>query len=145
MTEVKTGTIYKISTEKSDKVYVGSTTQPLNRRFTKHKSDFKVNRCECTSRELFELGECKIEALEVLYNCTKRELVIKEQEYQDLLKKFLVNKNKVNPTKKDKKEQLKKAALRCYHKKAQDPEFRKKKAEEARNRRLLKKSNSEAV
>ncbi len=166
MTEVKTGTIYKISTEKSDKVYVGSTTQPLNRRFTVHKSSFKTGRCDCTSRELFELGECKIEALEVLYNCTKRELEIKEQEYQDLLKKFLVNKNKVKPTKKDKKEQGNNAALRCYHKKAQDPEFKKKKAEEAKRRRdanpqekeaynlkrrearnnqLLKKSNLEAV
>ena len=63
----QTGTVYKISTDKSDKVYIGSTTTPINRRFSSHKS-----RPCCSCKELLELGECKIEALEVLYNCTKR-------------------------------------------------------------------------
>jgi hypothetical protein len=155
----QTGTVYKISTDKSDKVYIGSTTQPLNKRFSQHKSDFKANakKC-CVSKELLELGECKIEALEVLYNCTKRELEIKEQFYLDLLKEKSVNKkrayvlNKKYYTKKNyerkseehKKEQNREKGLRFYHKQMQDPEFRKKKAEEAKNRRLLKKSNLEA-
>jgi len=140
---IGTGTVYKISTPKTNKVYIGSTTQKLNRRFYNHKSAFNSGRCDCTSRELFELGECKIEALEVLYNITKRELAIKEQQYQDLLKEFLVNKNNVVPTPEAKINQGRKAALKCYHKKAQDPEFKKKLAEKARLRRKQAKEAKE--
>ena len=140
MTEVKTGTVYKVSTDKSDKVYVGSTKQKISCRMWSHLSNKK-----CSCHELIELGECKIEALEVLYNCTKRELEIKEQFYLDLLKEKAVNKKRAHHTDQQKKEDNRERGLRCYHKQMQDPEFRKKKAEEARNRRLLKKSNSEAI
>jgi len=142
MSETKTGTIYKISTPKSEKVYVGSTTQAINRRLSSHKSSFKTGKCECVSRELFELGECKIEALEVLYNCTKRELQIKEQEYIELLD--CVNKQRSHRTKNQAQEQNQTASLKCYHKKAQDPEFKKQKAEEAKRRRDANPQEKEA-
>ena len=138
MTEIKTGTVYKISTEKSDKVYVGSTTQPLNRRFTKHKS-----RPCCACKELLELGECKIEALEVLYNCTKRELEIKEQFYLDLLNEKAVNKKRAHQTKEQRKQQRKESRNKCRQKWRE--ENRDEYNEQQRNYRLKKKSNSEAV
>lgn len=97
---IGTGTVYKISTPKTDKVYIGSTTTPINRRFSSHKS-----RPCCSCKELLELGECKIEALEVLYNCTKRELEIKEQYYLNLLKELTVNKKRAHQTKEDRRKQ----------------------------------------
>ena len=110
MSETKTGTIYKISTPKSEKVYVGSTVQALKIRFCNHKAGHKAGRT-CASAELIELGECKIEALEVLYNCTKRELEIKEQYYLELLKEKTVNKKNAytseDQRKKDKAENYK--------------------------------------
>lgn len=132
MTEIKTGTVYKISTEKSDKVYVGSTTQPINRRLIQHKS-----RPCCACKELLELGECKIEALEVLYNCTKRELEIKEQFYLDLLNS--VNKKRAYQTKEQRKQQKAEGAIRWRE------ANRERHNESNRNSRLKKKSNLEAV
>jgi hypothetical protein len=133
MSETKTGTIYKISTPKSEKVYVGSTVQQLCKRMRDHRSSFSTGRCDNTSRELLELGECKIEALEVLYNCTKKELQIMEQVYIELLD--CVNKQRSHRTSEIKQKQNQTASLKCYHKKAQDPEFKKQKAEEAKRRR----------
>lgn len=110
MSETKTGTVYKISTPKTDKVYIGSTTQDIKIRFCNHKAGYKAGR-SCASVELMELGECKIEALEVLYNCTKRELEIKEQFYLELLKEKTVNKKNAytsnDQRKKDKAENYK--------------------------------------
>ena len=134
MTEIKTGTIYKLSTEKSDKVYIGSTTQTINRRLIQHKS-----RPCCACKELLELGECKIEALEVLYNCTKRELEIKEQFYIDLLKEKSVNKKRAHQTKEQRKQQKYEDSKRWRE------ANREKHNESNRNSRLKKKSNSEAV
>ena len=94
------GQVYKISSEHSDKCYIGSTERDLNTRFTSHKCDQR-----CMSKILFELGECKIEALEVLYNITKQELKIKEQYYLDLLKDKAVNKQNAHTTKEQRKQQ----------------------------------------
>ena len=92
----KTGTVYKISSLNSEKVYVGSTTRTLNQRLSHHKS-----RKTCMCKELLKLGECKIEALEVLYNCTKKELILKEQHYLDLLKETVINKKRAYTTKEE--------------------------------------------
>ncbi len=129
------GTIYKISTEKSDKVYVGSTTQPLNFRMAQHR-----HKRTCSCRELLELGECKIEALEVLYNCTKRELQIKEQEYLELLKEKAVNKQKAIRTKEEQKEYN-----RLWREANRQETNRKRKESYYKNKEYVKKSNSEAV
>lgn len=99
---IGTGTVYKISTPKTDKVYIGSTTQKLNKRFAGHKCNKN-----CMAQQLLELGECKIEALEVLYNITKEELRIKEQYYLNLLKELTVNQQPAFTTKEQKKEKRK--------------------------------------
>jgi hypothetical protein len=36
------GKIYKITSSKTDDVYIGSTIQTLNDRFIKHKSNYKL-------------------------------------------------------------------------------------------------------
>ncbi len=47
------GKIYKITNDFNDEVYVGSTCDTLNRRFTKHKSDSKKK--EQQNRPLWKL------------------------------------------------------------------------------------------
>lgn len=43
MTEFTNGKIYKLISPNTDDVYVGSTTETLSIRFSKHKYDFKIN------------------------------------------------------------------------------------------------------
>ena len=50
---------YYIKSDKSDKVYVGSTTQPLNNRFYSHKSSDGT-----ASKEILGLGNAQIFLLE---------------------------------------------------------------------------------
>jgi hypothetical protein len=56
-------TIYKISSTKGDKIYIGSTVQPLKYRWCLHKNEWNTT----SSSKLFELygiDSCKIEAIE---------------------------------------------------------------------------------
>lgn len=68
-----TGFIYKIVADDTDKVYYGSTTMKLNRRFSKHKYNFK---CEhsCSSIELFNFPNARIELLETHHHLDKTAL-----------------------------------------------------------------------
>ena len=59
--------IYKITTVKSNQIYIGSTTQSLNSRYINHSC--KINKC--TSRLLFKLGECNIELI-LDYPCNNK-------------------------------------------------------------------------
>ncbi len=52
------GKIYAIRSHQTDKVYIGSTTQPLSVRFGEHK------RMNCSSREIMKFEDCYIELLE---------------------------------------------------------------------------------
>jgi len=66
-------TIYKIWSEKGEKVYIGSTTQPLHRRMITHTSSKR-----CMSNRLFKeygIDSCKIEAIEEVKvdECCQRE------------------------------------------------------------------------
>lgn len=77
--------IYKIYCEGKDEVYIGSTTLELSRRFSNHKSDHKIHGDKndeyyITVFEIFKLygiDNCKIE---LVLECSKEELRIKEQE-----------------------------------------------------------------
>tara|TARA_R110000824_G_scaffold175753_1_gene354507 strand:+ start:743 stop:1147 length:405 start_codon:yes stop_codon:yes gene_type:complete len=51
--------VYKITSPQTDKVYVGSTTQPLSYRFTNHK--FHKN---SSSKEITKYDDCSIELIE---------------------------------------------------------------------------------
>ena len=72
------GKIYKISSKHSDKVYIGSTCQKLNLRFSLHKSNYKLRKYNVSVHNLFDLGDCKIELIEN-YPCKNRkELEMRE-------------------------------------------------------------------
>lgn len=90
--------IYKLSHPDTDKIYIGSTIQQLNRRLSEHKSDYnryKKNEYNfVTSFFLFELGidDVKIELIE-FYPCeTKKQLEIHEGHVIQELTDTCVNK-----------------------------------------------------
>jgi hypothetical protein len=95
------GKVYKIFSENPDiqQVYIGSTIQKLNHRFTDHKSDMK--RSNCSFKIIYELDpECKIELIEdygVEVGCSKKDFITflrqRESYYQKVYKKLglLVN------------------------------------------------------
>jgi len=85
MPNYENGKIYKLTCDKTDKIYIGSTVCKLNYRLVSHKS------LDCKSKELFELGEVKIELIEN-YPCnTKKELETKERYYIQKYKDIVVN------------------------------------------------------
>ena len=71
--DYKNGKIYQILNNINDEVYVGSTIQPLSKRFHCHKADSKVRDCNI-HKLIREIGEDKfyIELIES-YPCNSRE------------------------------------------------------------------------
>ena len=86
--DYKNAKIYKITDIGYTKMYIGSTCQPLSKRLSKHKADYKQwkdgKRRKVTSFDLFDefgLENCKIELIEN-YECNcKEELQKKEGEH----------------------------------------------------------------
>lgn len=102
--------IYKIISNMGDEIYIGSTTQPLHKRFSKHKSDFKCWQNKKTnytsSFQLFEkfgIENCKIILIEEFPCENKDQLRAKEQFYIDSM--ICVNKYNSFLTPQKKKEQ----------------------------------------
>ena len=91
MPNYQNGKIYKITSPSTDKIYIGSTTQPLNRRFDEHKSYYKTSSVVQSSNKMLQYTDCVIELIEE-YPCdTKRELEHKEQYYMNLYREIIVN------------------------------------------------------
>jgi len=83
------GKIYKISSPNCDKVYIGSTTLPLYKRFSCHLSQSKLKSCK--SYLLFDFGNCSIELIEN-FPCESRiELYRREGEIQKTYKNLCNN------------------------------------------------------
>ena len=83
--DYKNGKIYKLVSFETDKVYVGSTTQSLSRRKTKHKSDYKRwmygNYHYVSSYEIIKYDDFDIILLEQFPCNSKMELHKREREY----------------------------------------------------------------
>jgi len=86
--DYKNGKIYKIVDNAYTKMYIGSTTQPLYKRFSKHKKDYTSwknnNRGKITVFDIFEefgFDNCKIELIEECPCENKIQLHRKEGEY----------------------------------------------------------------
>lgn len=95
MPNYENGKIYKLTCDKTDKIYIGSTVCTLKQRLANHKYKKK-----CMSKQLLELGEVKIELIKN-YPCnTKKELETKERYYIEKYKDIIVNKK--IPTRTDK-------------------------------------------
>ena len=94
--------IYKLVSDNTDKIYIGSTVQPLHKRKSAHKSDKKLNRKNSTtSFELFQLGDVDIILIENFKCENKEELHSKERYYIELNKEICVNKIIPTRTKKE--------------------------------------------
>ena len=79
------GKIYKIWSLSTDKIYVGSTVEPLSKRMTKHRHCYKKykegKKLLTTSSKIFEHGDAKIELIEKCPCKCKEELVAREGYY----------------------------------------------------------------
>jgi hypothetical protein len=72
--------IYKLTSQQTPKIYIGSTKLSLNTRFILHKTKFKNQVKYITANELLQHPDCKIELIEECYLNTD-ELKRKEGEY----------------------------------------------------------------
>ena len=80
--DYKNGKIYQILNNINDEVYVGSTIQPLSKRFHCHKADSKVRDCNI-HKLIREIGEDKI-YIELIESCpcnSREELRAREGYY----------------------------------------------------------------
>jgi hypothetical protein len=98
MSNYQLGKIYKITSDQTDKIYVGSTTRVrLSERMSEHRRDsIKENRAgkNVSSKEIMKYGDAKIILIET-YPCnSKDELNAREQYYIELYKTVCVNKQK---------------------------------------------------
>lgn len=98
MEDYSKGKIYKIFTPNHDKIYIGSTIQTLNERFSRHSTEFndwkKEKQSFCTSFLLLELGDTQITLIENFPCESKQELRWRERHYFDITSNKV---NKVRP------------------------------------------------
>jgi len=87
MSNYQKGKIYKIISQHTDKIYIGSTCQLLCRRLSNHKTKYNTT----SSYEILKYGDAKIILIEN-YPCNnKEELTSKEAEYIKLYNSNIVN------------------------------------------------------
>lgn len=82
--------IYKLTSQQTPKVYIGSTKLNLNTRFILHKTKFKNRVKYITANEILQYPDCKIELVEEC-NCDIIDLKKKEGDY--IKSSDAVNKN----------------------------------------------------
>ena len=87
MTDYSTGKIYKLTSNQTDDIYIGSTVCKLCKRMTKHRNDYKrYNNGKhhyVSSFEIVKYDDCKIILVE-LFPCNSREeLTAREQHHID--------------------------------------------------------------
>ena len=82
--DYKNGKIYTIRSHQTDKIYIGSTTQPLSKRFHCHKGRYIISLSRktnyITSFEIIKYGDAYIELLEEFPCETKDQLHKREGE-----------------------------------------------------------------
>jgi len=102
--DYKNGKIYKIIDNAYTKMYIGSTTQPLSKRFSRHKANYKLWQ-EGTHHKVlifnifdeFGIENCKIELIENYVCNSKNELERKEGEHiknNDCVNKVIAGRTK---------------------------------------------------
>ena len=145
MTDYQKSKIYKLVSDHTDEIYIGSTVQKLCHRLSQHKRDCKVKKTPCMSKKLFELGKVKIVLIE---NCpcdSKEELFKHERNYIETMKCV----NKLIPGRtnaenyQDKKEHYQKKSHDRYHAKTEEilkkhKEYRLKNNDKIKERKKLR-------
>ena len=100
------GKIYAIRSHQTEQIYIGSTTQPLYKRFHRHKTMY------CSSKEIMKYPDCYIELLENYACADKNELNRREGELIRLHNS--VNKNIAGRTKAEYREEHKTEIKQYY-------------------------------
>ena len=102
------GKIYKLESDQTDKIYVGSTTRPLPVRISSHKSDYKRNGPYLTAFEILKYNDVRIVLLQEFPTTSEYFLLAQERKWIETTN--CVNKIIPTRTKKeynlDKKEKL---------------------------------------
>ena len=99
--------IYKIVSKQTNKIYIGSTTQKLNKRFIRHKSDYKLQKNKIGSFEVLQFDDAEIILIEQYEDISKEDLLFFEQHYFDLHKDECCNIRKPVLSKEERKQYLK--------------------------------------
>jgi len=113
------GKIYILTSQLTEKCYVGSTTYPyLSQRYNTHRIDFKNGTKDYQGLFGYDkegkLLEPEIKLLEDVNCSTKEELVKREQEWINVYEDLCINKKRAYATPEQKKEQLV-ASVKKYH------------------------------
>jgi len=82
--DYKNGRIYKITSDSTNKIYIGSTCQSLSKRMTTHRSSYQSflngKHRTTTCAELIKLGDAIIILIED-YPCERREQLLARERY----------------------------------------------------------------
>jgi len=111
MPDYQLGKVYKIESDNTDKIYIGSTCHNLTGRLSIHKTHYnawlKSNKLFCSSFDILKFGGYKITLIED-YPCnSKNELLLRERFHIELNKEIAININKPITNNEEKKEQVK--------------------------------------
>ena len=122
MPNYRLGKIYKIWSPRTDKIYIGSTTQKhLSTRWAIHNYAYRQNLAfNCSVAPIFEAGGARIKLIEH-YPCeSSMELRMRENHYIQTLPN-VINKNRAYISKEDRKEEQKNQQFLKY---TTDPAYR---------------------
>ncbi len=86
------GKIYKIVSDETDKIYIGSTITTLCRRMGNHRTDMLYDKI-ISSKEILQFDDARIILIEQFPCNNREELVSREQYWIDLNKDICVNKH----------------------------------------------------
>jgi hypothetical protein len=85
------GKIYKLISDETDKIYIGSTCNPLNKRLSQHKFDYKNPEKMKTIKNIFKTSNFQIILIED-YACERKEqLHARERYYIELNRDICCN------------------------------------------------------
>jgi hypothetical protein len=108
MPDYSNGKIYKLVSDKTDMIYIGSTTKKLHERLSGHNTDFTKNHGSKTSKKLFQLcGTISIELIKLFPCDCKKELEKEEGKYIREYKNICVNERIAGRTQKEFREDYK--------------------------------------
>lgn len=99
------GKIYKLVSDNTDKIYIGSTCNPLYKRLGHHKNDNKRKEKILTSKELTKFDDCKIILIEDFPCERKEQLTARERYHIEQNKDICVNKQIPTRTSKEYRQQ----------------------------------------
>ena len=103
MPDYSNAKIYKLVSDKTDMIYIGSTVRSLKERLKNHKSNFtNKKKTFITSKKLYELGgNISIELIKLFPCDCRKELELQESKYIREYKNICVNKIIVGRTRKE--------------------------------------------